>query len=141
MLSAVLLVLPATPPRAQQVVGAEIPAPLTDSPGNPGRGRELVRDAGNVTCLICHRMPFPDEPDQGLLGPDLAGVGSRLTPGELRLRLVDPKLLNADTIMPSYYRTQGLTRVGRAYAGRPIYSAQQIEDVVAFLSALKEAPP
>jgi sulfur-oxidizing protein SoxX len=120
------------------VVDNAIPAALTASPGNPARGSRIVRDTGNVTCLICHQLPFPDEPDQGAIGPDLAGVGSRLTPAELRLRLVNPKLLDPDTLMPAYYETRGLYRVDRAHVGTTIYSAQDIEDVVAWLSSLTE---
>jgi len=120
------------------VEGNAIPAPLTAVPGDPARGPGIVR-AANVTCLICHHMPIPEEPDQGAIGPDLAGVGSRMTQGELRLRLVNPKLLNPDTLMPAYYETRGLYRVDTPYQGRTIYSAQDIEDVVAWLSSLREA--
>lgn len=114
-----------------------IPAPLTASPGNPARGRQIVRDLGHATCLICHAMPIPEEPDHGEIGPSLAGIGSRSTPGELRLRLVDPKALNPETIMPSYYRVDNLYRVWGPFRDRPIYTAQQIEDVVAYLTELK----
>jgi sulfur-oxidizing protein SoxX len=120
-----------------RIVGHEIPTPLTDTPGNPDRGRLAVRDIANATCLICHKIPIAGEPDQGEIGPSLDGVGSRYTTGELRLRLVDPKVINPDTIMPSYYRVDGLNRVLEQYRGRPIYTAQQIEDVVAFLAGLK----
>ena len=121
-----------------RVEGLSIPEPLTDSPGNPDRGRQIVRDITNATCLICHAMPIPEEPDHGNIGPPLDGVGSRYDAGELRLRLVDPKAINPDTIMPSYYRTEGLYRVREQFRGRPIYTAQQIEDVVAYLTTLKD---
>lgn len=121
---------------AQGAPGPALEKPLTDDPGNPGRGRLIVRDTARATCLICHSLPIPEEPDQGQIGPSLAGVGSRLTPGELRMRLVDPKAVNPDTIMPSYFRTQGLHRVAEAYRGQTIYTAQQIEDVVAYLAGL-----
>lgn len=109
-------------------------------PGNPARGRQIVRDVNNATCLICHAMPIPEEPDHGEIGPPLHGVGSRYTVEELRLRLVDPKAINPDTIMPSYFRAEGFTRVSEAFRGRPIYTAQQIEDVVAYLATLTEEP-
>jgi len=115
-----------------------VAAPLTDEPGNPARGRQIVRDMGHVTCLICHRMPIPEEPDHGEIGPSLEGVGSRLTDAQLRLRLIDSKQVNPDSVMPSYYRTSGFTRIGAQFEGRPIYSAQQIEDVVAYLALLKD---
>jgi sulfur-oxidizing protein SoxX len=120
------------------VVGTEMPTPLTDAPGNPARGRQIVRDASKATCLICHPMPIPEEPDHGGIGPPLAGVGARYTPGELRLRLVDPKALNPDTVMPSYHRVEGLHRVLGRYQGRPIYTAQEVEDVVAYLASLRQ---
>ena len=123
---------------AFRIENGAIPEPLTDSPGNPARGRQIVRDMGHATCLICHAMPIPEEPDHGEIGPPLAGVGSRYTPGELRLRLVDPKSINPQTIMPSYYRVDDLYRVWGPYRDRPIYTAQQIEDVVAYLAQLRD---
>jgi sulfur-oxidizing protein SoxX len=135
----------AAPTAAQQlvpyvIVGDAIPEPLTATPGVTSRGRQIVRDVDNVTCLICHQLPIPEEPDQGEIGPSLHGVGSRYTPGELRLRLVDPKAVDPDTIMPAYFKVEGLNEVYAPFRGRPIYTAQQIEDVVAYLSSLK-APP
>ena len=115
-----------------------ISQPLTGGPGNPARGRLIVRDTGRVTCLICHSFPIPEEPDQGEIGPSLRGVGLRYTPGQLRLRLVDPKTINPATIMPSYYRVADLNMVLSQYRGQPIYSAEQIEDVVAYLASLRE---
>lgn len=123
------------------VVDGAIPAPLTAEPGNPGRGRAIVRDMGRVTCLICHALPIAEEPDHGGVGPPLSGVGARLSPGEIRLRLVDPKLLNPQSIMPAYYRVDGLNRVGAAYRGRTIYTPQEVEDVVAYLASLREGAP
>ena len=122
-----------------RIVGDEIPIPLTGTPGNPDRGRLTLIDPENVTCLICHAIPIAGQPDQGEIGPALAGIGSIATPGQLRLRLVNPKALNPDTIMPAYYRTEDLNRVLDLYRGKPIYTAQQIEDVVAFLAALKDS--
>jgi sulfur-oxidizing protein SoxX len=89
------------------------------------------------TCLLCHSGPFPEEKFQGNLGPDLAGTGSRWSEGQLRLRVVDASRLNPATIMPPFYRVEGLTQVGRAWLGKPILSAEQIEDVVAFLATLR----
>jgi sulfur-oxidizing protein SoxX len=111
--------------------------PLTGAAGDAARGRAIVVNRQLGLCLLCHSGPFPEERFQGDLGPDLEGVGARLTEGQLRLRLVDPARLNARTLMPSYYRTEGLTRVARAYRGKPVLSAQQIEDVVAYLATLK----
>ena len=89
-------------------------------------------------CLLCHAGPFAEEPFQGNLAPDLAGVGTRLTEGQLRLRLVDGRRINPATIMPAYHRTDGLVRVGPAWQGKPLLAAQQVEDVLAFLLTLRE---
>jgi sulfur-oxidizing protein SoxX len=122
------------------VVGNAIPASLTGNSGDPLRGRAIVLDRRLGACLLCHTGPFPEEKFQGTLAPDLSGAGSRWSIGQLRLRLVDATRLNPDTIMPPYYRVDGLTRVGTSWQGKPILTAEQIEDVVAFLSILTERP-
>ncbi len=91
----------------------------------------MSRELGN--CLLCHRIPVPEERFQGSIGPDLSGVASRLTEGQIRLRIVDISRLNPQTIMPPYYRVEGLRRVLSAYQGKPILTADQVEDAVAFL--------
>jgi sulfur-oxidizing protein SoxX len=111
---------------------------LTGQPGDPARGRAIVVTRQRGLCLLCHAGPFPEERFQGDLAPSLAGVGTRLTEGQLRLRLVDGRRLNPETIMPSYYRTEGLVRVGPAWQGRTVLSAGEIEDVVAFLLTLRD---
>ena len=120
------------------VEGDGIPAPLTDRPGSPERGRAIVADRQRGLCLLCHTGPFPEERFQGNLAPDLAGAGSRWSQAQLRLRLADGRRLNPDTLMPSYHRTRDLARVGRAWQGKTILSAQEVEDVVAFLSTLRD---
>ncbi|MDP4024960.1 sulfur oxidation c-type cytochrome SoxX [Methylobacterium sp. NEAU 140] len=125
--------------RPYAVVGDAIPASLTGAPGDPARGRAIVADRTRGLCLLCHAGPFPEERFQGDLAPNLAGVGARRSPGALRLRLVDGRVLNPDTIMPSYYSLEGLARVGRAWRDRPILDAAEIEDVVAFLGTLRDA--
>lgn len=120
------------------VVGDAIPASLTGEKGDAARGRAIVANRQVGLCLLCHSGPFPEEPLQGTLAPDLQGAGSRWSEGQLRLRIVDAGRLNADTIMPPYYRTGGLDRVARGYRGKPILNAQQIEDVVAFLMTLRD---
>jgi L-cysteine S-thiosulfotransferase len=130
----------AEPLRPFTVVGDAIPEPLTGAPGDPVRGRAIVVDRQKGMCLLCHSGPFSEQRFQGDLAPDLRGAGSRWSEGQLRLRLVDGSQLNPDTIMPSYYRIDGLTRVGRTWAGKPALTAEQIEDVVAFLATLKDPP-
>jgi sulfur-oxidizing protein SoxX len=112
-------------------------APLTDAPGNPARGRAIVADRQAGMCLLCHRAPVPEERFQGTIGPDLAGVGARLSAAQLRLRIVDMQRLHPQTVMPAYHRVEGLARVAPAYDGKPILDAQQVEDVVAFLATLR----
>jgi L-cysteine S-thiosulfotransferase len=121
-----------------EIVGDAIPAPLTGTAGDPARGRAIVLDRRLGACLLCHTGPFPEERFKGTLAPDLSGAGSRWSAGQLRLRLVDATRLNPDTIMPPYYRVDGLTRVGSAWRGKPILTAEEIEDVVAFLSRLRD---
>ena len=111
---------------------------LTGRRGDPARGERIVRDPDKATCLICHAIPIDGEPDPGNIGPPLHGVASRYTAGELRLRLVDPKRLNPDSVMPSYYEKDGLHRIASEYRGRSIYSASEIEDVVAYLLTLTD---
>ena len=128
----------AQPLQPYEIVGDAIPAPLTATPGDVARGRAIVINRRVGLCLLCHSGPFPEEKLQGNLAPDLSGTGSRWSAGELRLRLVDASRLNPDTIMPPYYRIDGLDRVAPAFRGKPIFSAQQIEDVVAFLATLRD---
>jgi sulfur-oxidizing protein SoxX len=124
--------------RTYTVVGDAIPASLTGSPGDPARGRAIVTNRFVGLCLLCHSGPFPEERFQGDLAPDMRGAGSRWSEGQLRLRMVDSSRLNPDTIMPIYYRTDGFARVAPAFRGKPVLTAEQIEDVVAFLMTLKD---
>jgi len=140
-IAAALLALPgpagAQALRPYTVVGDAIPEPLTNARGDVARGRALVVERSS-TCILCHSGPFPEQKFQGDLAPDLSGSGSRWSEGQLRLRLVDASRLNAATIMPSYYRVAGLDRVGTTWRGKPILSAEQIEDIVAYLVTLRE---
>jgi L-cysteine S-thiosulfotransferase len=123
--------------RPYTISGDIIPESLTGVPGDAARGRALVLERSS-TCILCHSGPFPEEKFQGDLAPSLAGAGSRWSTGQLRLRLVAASRLNPATIMPSYYRVDGLDRVGAAWRGKPILSAEQIEDIVAYLATLRE---
>jgi sulfur-oxidizing protein SoxX len=122
------------------VVGDGIPEPLTATTGDAARGRAIVVNSQVGLCLLCHRGPFdatPDERQQGTLATDLAGVGARWSEAQLRLRVVDSRRVNSETVMPAYHRVDDLKRVGTAWQGRTILDAQQVEDVVAFLRALR----
>jgi len=125
-------------PRPYVVVGDSIPVSLTGAAGDPARGRAIVLDRRLGACLLCHTGPFTEERFRGTLAPDLSGAGSRWSAGQLRLRLVDASRLNPSTIMPPYYRVDGLARIGNSWTGKPMLTAEQIEDVVAFLSTLRD---
>lgn len=125
---------------AYQVEGDAIPRPLGGLAGDAARGASLIQERHKSLCVLCHAGPFPDPHLQGTLAPDLTGVGARLSAGQLRLRIVAMKRLNPDSIMPSYYEPVANTpdiRVGSAWRERPILSAQEIEDVVAYLQTLR----
>lgn len=124
--------------RPYTVVGDAIPESLTGTPGDPERGRTIVVNRQVGLCLLCHTGPYPEERFQGTLAPDLKGTGSRWSQGQLRLRIVDASRLNPDTIMPPYYRIEGLARVAPAFQGKTLLTAEQIEDVVAHLATLRD---
>ena len=121
------------------VTGDAIAQPLTAEPGDPLRGRKLVVERDAAGCVLCHAVP--GERLSGDIAPTLAGAGSRLSPAQLRLRVVDSTRLYPDTPMPAYYRVENLKQVAAAYRGKPVLSAQQVEDVVAFLATLKGTGP
>jgi L-cysteine S-thiosulfotransferase len=122
--------------RSYTVVGDAVPESLTGTKGEAARGRALIVERSS-TCILCHSGPFPEQAFQGDLAPNLSGSGSRWSEGQLRLRLVDASRLNAATIMPSYYRVDGLARVGVSWRGKSALSAEQIEDIVAYLVTLR----
>ena len=130
--------LTAAPLVAYVVEDDAIAAPLTSAPGDAARGRAVVASRQIGTCVLCHAGPFPEERLPATIAPDLRGVAARLSPGQIRLRLVDSSRVNPQTVMPAYYRQDGLNRVAAAFADRPVLTAQQIEDAVAFLTTLTE---
>lgn len=123
------------------VVGDGMPQPLTATPGDAARGQAIVGSRQRGLCGLCHAGPtsadFPQPALQGNLAPSLQGAGARWTEAQLRLRIVDSRFLNPDSLMPAFHRTQGLQRVGSAWLGKPVLDAQQVEDVVAYLKTLK----
>jgi sulfur-oxidizing protein SoxX len=86
--------------------------------------------------LLCHAIPGADRP-AGNLGPSLAGVGSRFSAEELRLRLIDASRFNPKSVMPPYGRVEGLHAVAPQYRGKPLLTDQEIEDAVAFMLTLR----
>jgi sulfur-oxidizing protein SoxX len=120
-----------------RIVGDAIPASLTGAPGDAVRGRTIVGSRTVGLCLLCHSGPFPEDRFQGNMAPDLAGAGARWSEGQLRLRVVDASRLNSQTIMPPFYRVDHLRRVPAAYRDKPVLTAVEVEDVVAYLTTLK----
>lgn len=123
------------------IEGDGIVQPLGAGNGDPARGRQLLAARDPANCILCHGAPAALR-DAGVrfsgdLAPPLDGAGARWTPAQLRLRLVDSARLNPQTIMPAYFRTAGLTEVAAAFRGKPIMSAREIEDLIAYLSTLK----
>ena len=140
-LAAAAMVVPTSNARAElvhyQIVGDAIPQSLTGAKGDAAKGRAIVANHNTGLCLLCHSGPFPDDKFQSNLAPDLAGAGARWNEGQLRLRIVDASKLNPDTIMPPFYRTDHLIRVPQEYRDKPVLTAMEVEDVVAYLMSLK----
>ena len=122
---------------AYEIVGDGIPAPLAAEPGDPMRGRTLIMARDNANCVLCHAVPDPAIRFAGDVGPSLAGVGRKLTVPQLRLRVVDELQVNRATVMPSYYKVAGLAQVATPYVDKPILSAREVEDIVAWLATLQ----
>jgi L-cysteine S-thiosulfotransferase len=123
------------------VIEDAVPASLTGRKGDPARGRAIIVDRQKGLCLLCHTGPFPEQRFQGDIAPSLAGAGSRLSDGQLRLRIIDSTRINPASVMPSYYRVDHLNRVARSHQNKPILDAQEIEDVVAFLALQRDDAP
>ena len=119
-----------------KIVDDSIPVSLTGVPGDPVKGKKLAINRKKGNCLACHAMPIPEEQFHGEVGPDLHGVGSRMTEAELRLRLVNSKALNPDTIMPAFHKV-ALNRVLKKFKGKTILGAQDVEDIIAYLMTIK----
>lgn len=120
-----------------EIVSDGIPAPLAPDAGDPARGRTLVVARENANCVLCHAVPDPAIRFAGDVGPSLAGVGRRLSVAQLRLRVADDLKINRETVMPSYYKVDGLVQVAASYTGKPILSAREVEDIVAWLATLQ----
>jgi len=112
-------------------------AAAAQAAGSAERGAAIVASRSQGLCVLCHAVPGQPEPLQGTIGPPLAGVGARMSRDELRRHVVEPERYNADTVMPSYARSAGFARVAPAWRGKPLLSAAQIDDVVAYLAGLK----
>jgi L-cysteine S-thiosulfotransferase len=121
-----------------QVTNYAIEKPLCDHVGDASRGKVIASDGSKGNCLACHRLPIDGIEAYGTIGPPLEGVGSRLSEGFIRLRVVDTRHISPMSIMPGFYRNPDLiNRPGKIYAGRTFLTAQQVEDVIAYLVTLK----
>ncbi|MEM7640475.1 MAG: sulfur oxidation c-type cytochrome SoxX [Pseudomonadota bacterium] len=121
---------------ASLIEGDSLPTPLAEAPGNVERGQLIFSDRDLGHCVLCHVVDGLDVSFQGDVGPNLSYVADRLSPGQLRLRIVDYQLVRPGTLMPSYYRNHDLYQVAEPYSGDTILTAEQVEDLVAYLSAL-----
>ncbi|NQY39764.1 MAG: sulfur oxidation c-type cytochrome SoxX [Henriciella sp.] len=117
-----------------QIVGDAIPSPLSEASAIAARGKTVFMDREGGHCVLCHAIEGLEAEFQGNVGPDLSAVGERLSPGQLRLRIVDYQIVRPGTLMPSYYRIHDLYQVGEEYQDQPILTAIEVEDLVAYLS-------
>ncbi len=119
---------------------AKVTAPLTDKAGDAAKGKLLFANRKKGNCLACHvNKDLADKPFHGEIGPPLDGVASRYSVSEMRGIMVDAKVaLSDDTLMPGFYRVDAGARVAKKFKGKTILSAQQIEDILAYLQTLKE---
>jgi len=131
--------MPAPEPYCQwQVEKFAIEKPLCGHTGDAKRGKAIASDGSKGNCLACHQLPIDGIEAYGTIGPPLQGIGSRLTEGFIRLRVVDTRNINPMSIMPGFYRNpQLINRPGKPYIGRTFLTAQQVEDVIAYLVTLK----
>ncbi|MCU4651413.1 sulfur oxidation c-type cytochrome SoxX [Roseibacterium sp. SDUM158016] len=124
----------------------DIAQSLTGVPGDAAAGRDVMVNRGLGNCIACHQVTaLEDEQFHGEVGPSLDGVGARWDEAALRGIVANAKMAFPDSIMPSFYRVSGFTRPGNAFTGRaaegplePLLTAQQVEDVVAYLMTLTE---
>ena len=114
-------------------------SPLTATPGDAQQGRDIFLDRERGHCLLCHQVSQLKAGFQGTIGPPLSNVGRRLSAAQIRARIIDPTRLNPETVMPAYYRTEGLNQVSQTYRDKPILNAQEVEHVVAFVASLVDA--
>jgi len=121
------------------IVDMAIPEPLTDQAGDPENGKKVFVHRKKGNCLTCHTAPIPEEQFHGTVGPDLRGVGDRMTAGQMRLRIVNPRFVNPETTMIPMYKTEPAVQVKKDCQGKPILTAQEVEDVIAYLQTLKGA--
>jgi len=121
-----------------QVSADDVQLPLTDTPGRTEEGEKIFHDRNLGHCLLCHSLSASAGTFQGTLAPSLDDVGSRLSAGQIRFRIVDQSRLNQATTMPPYFRFDRLNQVAAEFQNSPVLTAQQIEDLVAYLGSQQQ---
>lgn len=124
-----------------EIVGDGIPVPLSQQRADPEAGRQVAADRQRGDCSICHRLPLPNARFHGNVGPDLTTIGARLTQPQIRLRVVANRALNPESVMPDYCMSRDRHRVAEPFEGKPILTAREIEDIVAWLGTLDGSEP
>lgn len=153
-LGSVGVVLMATTATAETVAPADVQygeygdveMSLTGVAGDAAAGQVIMTTRGKGNCIACHQVTALEEfPFHGEVGPSLDGVAGRWNEAELRGMVANAKMTFPDTMMPSFYKTSGYLRPGNAFSGKageeplaPLLTAQEIEDVVAYLQTLTE---
>jgi len=121
-----------------QIENYAINKPLGGLMGDAKRGKEIVKRKDKGNCLACHSLPIPEESFHGTVGPSLKGIATRLNTGQIRLRIADETKLIPGTIMPGFYKNpKEINRVADGFWGKTVLTAQEVEDVVAYLMTLK----
>lgn len=116
-----------------------VDASLTGQAGDPAEGRKVFMNRKQGNCLACHEnADMAEQPFHGEVGPALDGVADRWSAAELRGIVANAKMMFPNTIMPAFYIDAGYTRASDKFEGKPILTAQQVEDVIAYLQTLKE---
>ncbi|MEQ8320383.1 MAG: sulfur oxidation c-type cytochrome SoxX [Rhodospirillales bacterium] len=121
-----------------EVVDYGVTKSLTGKAGDPVEGQKTFTNRKLGNCLACHQVTeLSAQPFHGEIGPSLDGVAERYNEAQLRMQVINAKVINEDSIMPAFYRTDGLHMVSKKFKGKPILTAEQVEDVVAYLKTLK----
>ena len=121
-------------------VDGAVMASLTGAAGNAENGRKVFANRKLGNCLACHmNEDLAEQPFHGEVGPPLDGVADRWSPEELRGIVSKSKMMFDDTIMPAFYIDTGYIRPLENFEGKSILSAQDVEDVVAYLLTLKDS--
>ena len=122
-----------------EVVDGGIPKPHVEGGGSADAGKAVIVDRKLGNCIACHAITaLADQPFHGTVGPSLDGVGERYGEAQLRLIVTNSKLVFDGTVMPAFMKTDGFIRIGKGLEGKSILTAQQVEDVVAYLMTLKD---